>query len=155
MTAKIVCFYFKKEYLANVPTSSGNLQSGTPISLDKLYYLELPVTIQYQFKKKFAFLTGLKASYLVGQSVRISGTPVYFIQSSFTTKDANNLLSNVTTTTLGLNRWDVSVLGGFTFSPNKHLQLGLRYDLGVSNIINRRNWSAYNRYLGLNAVYLF
>ncbi len=146
--------YFKKEYLANASATS-NLQSGKPISLDKLYYLELPLTIQCHFKKKFAFSTGLKTSYLVGQSVKENGTSVYFVSSSFNSLDNKVLLSQVNTTTLGLNRWDVSLMGGFSYLPTKHIQLGLRYDFGLNNIINRTNWSAYNRYLGFNVVYIF
>ncbi len=146
--------YFRKEYLASA-TSSSNLQSGKPISLDKLYYLELPLTIQYHFKKKFAFSTGLKTSYLVGQSVKENGTSVYFVKSSFTSQNSYDLLNKVNTKTLRLNRWDISLMGGFSYLPTKNIQLGLRYDLGLTNIINRTNWSAYNRYLGLHVVYLF
>ncbi len=147
--------YFKKENLANASTSSSNLQSGTPISLDKLYYLELPLTIQYHFKNKFAFSTGLKTSYLVGQSVKTNGTAVYFVNSGFGGTKSFDLLSQVNTSTLGLKRWDVSLMGGFSYLPTRHIQLDLRYDLGLMNIINRTNWSAYNRYLGLNVVYIF
>ncbi len=146
--------YFKTENLLNA-ASTTNLQSGKPISLDKLYYLELPLVIQYQFKKIFAFSTGLKTAYLVGQSVKANGASVYFVSGSFTSKDNNAFINQVNTTTLGLNRWDVSLLGGFSYLPTQHIQLGLRYDLGFMNIINRTNWSAYNRYVGLNVVYLF
>ena len=146
--------YYKTEYLANASPTT-NLQSGTPISLDKLYYLELPLTIEYLFKKKFAFSTGLKTSYLIGQSVKENGGSVYFVKSSFTSQSSYDLLNKVNATTLGLNRWDVSLMGGFSYLPTKHVQLGLRYDFGLNNIINRTNWSAYNRYLGFNVVYLF
>ncbi len=146
--------YFKTEYLANASVTT-NLQSGTPISLDKLYYLEVPISIQYKLKRKFAFSTGLKTSYLIGQSVKENGTAVYFVKSSFTSQNSYDLLNKVNTKTLGLNRWDISLMGGFSYLPSKHIQLGLRYDLGFTNIINRTNWHAYNRYLSLNAVYLF
>ena len=147
--------YFKKENIANASVSSSNLQSGTPISLDKLYYLELPLTIQYHVKKKFAFSTGLKTSYLVGQSVKSNGTAVYFVNNGISGTKSFDLLSQVNTTTLGLKRWDVSLMGGFSYLPTRHVEFVLRYDLGLANIINRPNWSAYNRYVGLNVVYMF
>ena len=147
--------YFKKENFANASALTSNLQSGTPISLDKLFYLELPLTIQYQFKNKFAFSTGFKTSYLVGQSVKTNGASVYFVNQNLGNTKSFDLLSNVNTTTLGLNRWDISFVGGLNYLPTRHISIGLRYDLGLVNIINRTNWSAYNRYLGLNVVYLF
>ncbi len=154
-TSAGIITYFRKEYLANASVSSSNLQSGTPISLDKLYYLELPLTIQYHLKNKFAFSTGLKTSYLVGQSVKSNGTAVYFVNNGINATKSFDLLSQVNTTTLGLKRWDVSLMGSFSYLPTRHVELILRYDLGLVNIINRPNWSAYNRYVDLNVVYKF
>ena len=56
---------------------------------------------------------------------------------------------------LGLERWDFATIGGINFNPTKRIQLSMRYDYGFKNILNRANWTAYNRFLGLNAVYYF
>jgi hypothetical protein len=145
--------YFAAADKSSVSASSTLLKAAS-ISIDKLYYLEMPITLERKISKKFALTTGLKLSYLLSQSVQKSDSTVYWINGG-TFSTSQNLLNTVNAATLGLNRWDVAWVGGIYFLPSRHIQLGLRYDLGLSNILNRANNSAYNRYVGLNLSYLF
>lgn len=138
----------------NAASSSTILQKATSISIDKLYYVEMPLSLERMFAKKIAFTMGFKPSYLLGQSIKKSDLAVYWVNnSSFST--SKELLNNVNATSLGLKRWDLACMGGITYLPVRHIQLGLRYDLGIVNIFSRNNNSAYNRYIGLNLNYQF
>lgn len=138
----------------NAASSSTILQKATSISIDKLYYVEMPLSLERMFAKKIAFTMGFKPSYLLGQSIKKSDLAVYWVNnSSFST--SKELLNNVNATSLGLKRWDLACTGGITYLPIRHIQLGLRYDLGLVNIFNRNNNATYNRYLGLNLNYQF
>lgn len=148
-------------YFASADKSSGSstvstttLLKATSISIDKLYYLEMPITLERKIGKKFAFTTGLKLSYLLSQSVQKSDSSVYWVNGN-PFSSSQNLLETVNAATLGLNRWDLAWVGGINYLPSRHINLGLRYDLGLSNILNRANNSVYNRYLGMNLSYFF
>ena len=147
--------YYKTESLFSSPSASQALQNSTPITLDKLYYLEMPLMIQFKMNKRFAFATGAKGAFLLGQSIKTGNSSVFWVKSNTNFSNGQVLLDMVSTKTLGLNRWDASWISSITYSPNKHIGLSLRYDLGLSNIINLNRWTAYNRYLGLNLTYQF
>ncbi len=124
------------------------------ISVYKIYCLDMPFTIDYKITKKWAVSSGIKLSYLFGQKTITSDTSVFLVKSAFNSANFD-VLQDISTTSLGLNRWDAAVLGGIQYVPTRHIQLGLRYDFGLFNNFNRVGQSAYNRYVGLNAVYLF
>ena len=138
----------------SVTTASNTLLKATSFSIDKLYYIEMPLILERKMAKKFAFTTGLKPSYLLSQSIQKSDLAVYWVNnSSFSA--SQSLLNEVNTKTLGLRRWDLACTGGITYLPTRHIELGLRYDFGLINILNRNNNATYNRYLGLNLNYQF
>ena len=139
----------------NKAAATTALQSTTAISLDKFYYLEIPLTIQYHLNKHFVLATGIKISYLLDQSTKKSGSSVYFVNNGAGSSVSQDILGKINAQTLGLNRWDASWIGGFSYLPNRHINLNLRYDFGLFNTLNSKRWTAYNRYLGLNATYFF
>jgi hypothetical protein len=130
------------------------LQKAQPISVVKLRYLDLPFTIDYKITKKWSVSTGVKLSYLVGQKTITNDTSVFLVKNAYNSRNVA-VLNEVSSSSLGLNRWDGAVVGGIQYLPTRHIQLGLRYDFGLFNNVNRIGKFAYNRYLGLNAVYLF
>ena len=135
-------------------TASNTLLKATSFSIDKLYYIEMPLILERKMAKKFVFTMGLKPSYLLSQSIQKSDLAVYWVNnSSFSA--SQSLLNEVNTKTLGLRRWDLACTGGITYLLTRHIQLGLRYDFGLVNILNRNNNATYNRYLGLNLNYQF
>jgi Outer membrane protein beta-barrel domain len=134
--------------------NTNTLQKAVSVSVDKLYYLDMPTTIDYKINKKLAVASGLKLSYLIGQSTKTDNTSVYFVDQSGSSSKME-LLNVVKTSTLGLNRWDAALMGGVKYLPTRHFELGLKYDFGLFNINNRGNFRAFNRYLGLNGVYWF
>lgn len=156
MPSQNVMNYFASADKSSVstPSSTTTLLKATSISIDKLYYLEMPITLERKIGKKFAFTTGLKLSYLLSQSVQKSDSSVYWVNGNVFSS-SQNLLNTVNASTLGLNRWDLAWVGGINFLPSRHIQLGLRYDLGLSNILNHANNAVYNRCIGLNLSYFF
>jgi hypothetical protein len=84
---------------------------------------------------------------------------VFFLQNTSNKSAASNVVYDLnganSAKVLGLERLDFATIGGINFNPNKRFQVSMRYDYGFKNILNRANWAAYNRFLGLNAVYYF
>jgi hypothetical protein len=140
----------------NILPKSLDLIPVKKILLNQLNYLELPIGFNYAFNKKMSVTMGIKAAYLFSTNVRISAdSSVFFIKdmsqkSSYTIDQS----TNYSVTQLGLQRWDFAAIGGINYSVAKRLQLGLRYDYGLNSVVKRANWTAYNRFLGFNVVYL-
>ena len=147
--------FYKIEALSFASTATSNLQDSRAISLNKLYYLEMPLMLRYKINKHFALETGIKGAYLLDLSTKTSNSSVYWVKNATTNNSSSQLLDKINAQTLGLNRWDAAWINSVTYLPSKHVQLSLRYDLGMFNILNLNKWAAYNRYLGLNLTYLF
>jgi hypothetical protein len=149
---------------ASPASNTFNLAQGKEIKLKNLNYLELPVTIQYAFHRKFSAFTGIKATYLLSNSVTASDNSKWYVvnnaRDQVSAKASSNSTSNTyvqgsTAQYLGLNRWDGAIIGGVSYSILPKMTVSLRYDYGFKNILNQQNWKAYNRYLGLNLNYNF
>ena len=130
------------------------------VTLNGLSYLELPISLNYHFNDKWSLSTGVKTAYLMAASITASSDSTLFVlQTGNSNKDPvlsrldNAQSSNVSA--LGLQRWDFAAIGSLNFKPTKRLELSLRYDFGLKNVLNQANWSAYNRFIGLNVAYYF
>ncbi len=150
--------YYQVE-LKGAYTSQSALVPAKRIVLNKLNYSELPFAINYHFNNKWSISTGIKTAYLMGAGIMTSSDSTLFVlQNGNNSKLDASLLSadqSSNVTALGLQRWDFAAIGGLNFKPTKRLELSLRYDFGLKNVLNQANWSAYNRFIGLNATYYF
>jgi Outer membrane protein beta-barrel domain len=155
--------YYKVE-LSNSTTPYSNSPSrASKLILNGLNYLELPLNLNYHLNKKWAISAGIKTSYLLSANVNVSSDSTLFIiqtgNNGTLSKDGRFVtLDNADPSnakSLGLKRLDVATMAGIQFNPTKRFQLSLRYDYGFGNILNRTNWSAYNRFIGFNAAYYF
>jgi hypothetical protein len=113
------------------------------------------LVVQYTINKHFAFSTGMKTAYLVGKSEKQSDANVYFVNTTALDLQKSELKSSNSIKSLGINRWDAAWISRFSYLPNKHININLSYDLGIFNMIQKNTSQNYNRYLGLNATYLF
>ncbi len=150
-------YYQVEKNAAYTPQSA--LVPVKKIVLNQLNYIELPVTINYHFNRKWSVSTGIKAAYLVGAGIATSSDSTLFVlQTGNSTNDPSLFAkdqSRGNISALGLQRWDFAAIGGLNFKPTKRLELSLRYDFGLKNVLNQASWSAYNRFIGLNATYYF
>ena len=120
----------------------------------------MPLTLNWQFKKHFSLTTGLKTAYLLSQSTSVenSATAVYWVGMSTNSSyglSYDKQSGDIKPSAFGLKRWDWALIGGLNYEPMRHIQLGLRYDLGLPKIFNRPNNTIRNRFVGLNVTYLF
>jgi hypothetical protein len=139
----------------------------TQASLNNISYIEMPVFLTYSLSKKWSFLGGVKGSYMISnkKSTTIwSANNRYVVENGFSgtlydmqfksTNATLNSLDNFSQT-LSFNRWDIAALGGVSYTVFPKTTLTLRADWGLKNILNKQNWSANNRFLGLNMYYQF
>jgi hypothetical protein len=139
---------------------SFNLVQGTEITLKNLNYLELPVTVQYAFHRKFSTFSGLKIAYLLSNSVNSDNSTKFYVldnsKNDQRTKGfGNQIVQGNSAQSLGLQRWDLALVGGVSYRVLPKISMSLRYDYGFKNILNHQNWKAYNRYLGVYISYSF
>jgi opacity protein-like surface antigen len=126
------------------------------ILLKELNYLELPISLNYHFNRKLSISTGIKMAYLIVPKVAISADSTVFFLNDISKKSSiNDPVAFNSVKALGLNRWDFAAIGGLNYNLTDKIQLSLRYDYGFKNVLNRANWSAYNRFIGFNAAYYF
>ena len=126
-------------------------------TLNRLNYVELPIILNYNFNRKWSIAAGIKTAYLARANFNISSDSTLFFLNSKTNSGLSSadLASLRDVKLLGLKRWDFAAIGGVYFKPTDKIQLSLRYDYGFRNTLNRPNWSAYNRFLGVNVAYYF
>ncbi len=144
------------------PTSTNpkySSNSTKKILLNNLNYAELPINLTYNFNKKISFSAGIKAAYLLSSNIGVSAdSTVYFLTENLNKINAYSDPSYDKTArinALGLQNFDVAIMGGINYQITPKIQLNLTYHHGFKNVINRANWAAYNRFLGLNVVYYF
>ncbi len=149
-------FYLSYDKSASsISVTSPALQSTTPVSLDKLYYLEIPVVGQYKLDKHFAFASGLKTACLIRQTVKVTGTNVYYVNGAASNYSQANLKTQTTAKALGINRLDAAWMSSISYSSNKHINFSLNYDFGFFNNTPTKTLKTYNRFVGLNGTYFF
>jgi hypothetical protein len=149
---------FQKSSTSSIQTSNNSLLKVNKAYLRNLYYLEIPIQINYHLSRKVSFFSGAKIAYLVSQNVRTNGTdqPLFLANQSYgTSQDRVIAESNYTSNDLGLNKWDLSLLGGINYNFSKHFSTQLRYDFGLTDIYQGNNVAVYNRFIGLNIAYRF
>jgi hypothetical protein len=134
--------------------------SGIKIQLKDLNYAEMPINLVYNFNNKLSISGGIKMAYLISQNVSISADSSSLKAFDFrndklisTSSYADGASRSISA--LGLQRFDAAFIGGINYNLTNKIQLSLRYDYGVKNVLNRQNWTGYNRFLGVNAVYYF
>ena len=150
--------YYQGAVDKNASTSFPALTASARLTLNNLNYLELPLSVNYHINNKWSVLGGIKTSYLVNVHLnQTSDSTLYIFNQSAKQETRLSLDANSKSELqyLGLKRWDFSVIGGIYFKPIDKIQLSLRYDYGFKNTLNRPNWSAYNRFLGVNVSYYF
>ena len=127
------------------------------LTLNRLNYIELPISLNYSINRKWSITAGIKTAYLARANFNISSdSTLFFLNSKASSGLASaDLASLRDVKLLGLKRWDFAAIGGIYFKPTDKIQLSLRYDYGFRNTLNRPNWSAYNRFLGMNVAYYF
>ncbi len=95
-----------------------------------LQYVEVPVLFQYRFYKKWSFQAGLSFAYLISSKER----------------DQNGVLSTIGR--IPFKKFDISALGGFTYTINDKWMVGGRYSYSILFIRERpdfENISYHNR----------
>lgn len=154
--------YFRIENLAQsntstVGTASPSLNSAQTIHLNRLRYIEMPLYMTYNLGKRWGFSGGVKGAFLLSKNFTTGSSNLYvFDPAGQSSKFANNVVYDTAFgTALGLERWDCGLIGGVQYRPMKHFNIALQYDFGLNNILQKPNWGAYNRYLGLNVNYMF
>lgn len=139
--------------------STFNLTNGTPVRLNRLRYIEIPLLLTCKINEKWFFSSGMKASYLISKNFTTPYNPnVYVINGSSNAFDRNSnniLYNNSSNESLGLKRWDFALMGALNYRISPHFNVSARYDFGLNNIFKKPNWVAYNRYLGVNVGYIF
>ncbi len=153
--------YYQVELRNNLGTAlpyPTSLSSAKKLALNNLDYLELPIHFSYQFNRKWSMSGGIKTAYLLSAKVSTSSDSTLFVfQNGGSNKDKNFVAADGSSNAklLGLNRFDFAAIGGINYHLTPKIHFSLRYDYGFKNVLNRDNWSAYNRFLGLNAAYYF
>ena len=147
-------------YQVEVKSTGIYTPSPTPakkVTLNGLTYLELPISLNYHFNDKWSLSTGVKTAYLMGATtVTSSDSTLFVLQTGNSTNDPSLFAkdqSRSNVTALGLQRWDFAAIGGLNFKPTKRVEVSLRYDFGLKNVLNQANWAAYNRFIGFNTTY--
>jgi hypothetical protein len=140
----------------------------TKASLNNISYIEMPIFLTYSPSKKWGFLGGVKGAYMISnkKSTTVwSANNRYVVENGFSgslldmaqfksVNPISNTLDNFNQT-LNFNRWDIAAVGGVSYTALPKTTLTLRADWGLKNILNKQNWVAYNRFLGLNVGYQF
>ena len=146
-----------------LPTTNSSITRVNEVYLKYLHYVEIPLQINYRISSKIAFSSGIKASILINQSLSsaISDKALYLLRSG--TNPSASLdqfqksyiaADQASSTVLGLNKFDLGIIGGVSYQWNKHFSTQLRYDFGLNNIY-KVNANIHNRYLGINGLYRF
>ena len=142
---------------SNQVSTANTVIPANRLAINRLNYIELPISLNYSINRKWSITTGIKTAYLVKANINILSDSTLFYLNTKTNSGlfSADRASSSDIKLLGLNRWDFAVIGGIYFKPTDKIQLSLRYDYGFRNTLNRPNWSAYNRFLGVNVAYYF
>ncbi len=140
----------------------------TQASLNNISYIEMPIFLTYSPSKKWGIMGGIKGAYMISNKKNTTIWSVnnrYVVENGFSGtlldmtqfKSANSTLNALDnfSQTLSFNRWDIAVVGGVSYLILPKTTLSLRADWGLKNVLNKQNWSANNRLLGLNMSYQF
>ena len=142
----------------NQVSTTNTLIPANRLIINRLIYVELPISLNYSINKKWLIVAGIKTAYLAKANVNVLSDSTLFVLSTKTNSGLINAADRANSSDiklLGLNRWDFAAIGGIYFKPTDKIQLSLRYDYGFRNSLNRPNWSAYNRFVGVNVAYYF
>jgi outer membrane immunogenic protein len=111
------------------------IPSGTIAT--NLYYLTLPVLLEYKATNKFYFQLGPELNLLVGAKMKNSTTNISVSDN--------------------YNNFDITVAGGLGYNILKSINLETRYSYGLSQIRKTPEifGAQYNRTFQLNLIYFF
>ncbi|MBC7382658.1 MAG: outer membrane beta-barrel protein [Bacteroidia bacterium] len=154
----------------NIQPHNGGIIKSTDLSLNyKLRYLELPVMLKMhtQEKNKLSFYGefGGVVGFLLNQKANISST--YFTRDNVNTKAPEEgdqfELINPTNSSIKYLYNVNSLRAGLIFGAgvqlhvlsNSRVDIGLRYNLGLSDFLDDDIWKATNSYLALNLGFFF
>jgi hypothetical protein len=182
--------------IENITTSGStptnfSLVKGELVYLRNTHYLELPLWVDFAFSRRWHSALGVKMAYLLGHNTHSSQlTRLYMapeelkdIHSGRTyfhyDTNASGLSSSpVAPLAVGLQNFDIALMGRIQYFPIKNLSLDMTYDWGMRGILSTRQTRmetqagknntvvdminsqlgigrVYNRFLGAGISYYF
>ena len=117
------------------------------IAFQRLHYIDLPVSIEYQVRPKLSIEAGGQVSRLLGYHYTQNGDEDYAPANSTT------IFSNPQENPF--SKWQFSTFGGITYAISSNLQLKAQYHLGLNNYYQNENDSKKWKYatIGLSFWY--
>lgn len=128
----------------------GKHTESTCISVNKLYYIELPIYASYHIGSRHTVLAGVSTNYLIQAKNEVAKETITPFDETTSSDEEFGYLS-------GMERWDFALTAGYEFLLTERLTLGTRASYGLRDVSKNNYYrnNSFDRNLMMRAVVKF
>jgi hypothetical protein len=116
-------------------------QSDDSMNLSRLYYVDVPLTVQYHLNKKFSVGSGLQLSVLekvIGEKQRLDYNTQGYVAMALPERPEPENLTHAKSVSGTISPVDLRWVIGLYYQAGKHWNASLQYQCGLTDISNDR-----------------
>ncbi|HEX5553712.1 MAG TPA: outer membrane beta-barrel protein [Chitinophagaceae bacterium] len=117
------------------------LQSDDSVNLSRLYYVDVPLTVQYHLNKEFSVGSGLQLSVLekvIGEKQRLDYNTAGYVAMALPERPEPENLTQAKSASGTISPVDLRWVIGLYYQAGKHWNASLQYQCGLTDISNDR-----------------
>ncbi len=125
----------------------GKHTESTCISVNKLYYIELPIYASYHIGSRHTVLAGVSTNYLIQAKNEVAKETITPFDETTSSDEEYGYLS-------GMERWDFALTAGYEFLLTERLTVGTRASYGLKDVSKNNYYrnNSFDRNLMMRAV---